>query len=453
MRRAAPKVLFFLLVLVIVLPLSMAIGQDQVTLNVVGVTVPPEELGSTLDLAYQALVASVQEANPNVTINVIETPPEFETQILVDLAAGTAPDIWRAGHAQLPELIEGGHLLDMRQCTDVVPELTMDRFVPSVLAIHQPEGPEGPVYGLPNGFTPMVFYYNTEAFERAGVDLPTSDWTIEQFLDVVQRLTLDSEGRNAQDPAFDPTAIEQYGFRVRKWAVLENLAWIWAFGGDVFSPDYTTVDGYLNSPESIEAITFVRDLVLTHHVAPEPNALDMMIQERAFPAVFLDGQVAMYPRGHWELVGLQLQENYSPEKVGVVGYPVGTRDATIAFEDGWVVNAAVANDPAKLEAACQFVNVATDTDFQRSKVETGLEISANQASADESVSLSAWPDLEAVFVAEMANVITDPNARLVAMGVIEPRLDLMFENILAGADIQEEVDLAVQDIERELQRS
>lgn len=453
MNRMTTRVLFFVIVLVLVLPFSVAQAQDEaVTLNVVGVSVPPEELGSTLDLAYQALVASVQEANPNVTINVIETPPEFETQVLVDLAAGTAPDIWRAGHAMLPELIEGGHLLDVRQCSEIVPDLTMDRFVPTVLAIHQPEGADGPVYGLPNGFTPMVFYYNTESFARAGVELPTSDWTVDEFLDVVLRLTLDTEGRNALDPNFDAANIEQYGFRVRKWAVLENLAWIWLFGGDVFSPDYSTVDGYLNSPETIEAITFVRDLVLTHHVAPEPNALDQMIQERAFPAVFLDGEVAMYPRGHWELVGLQLQENYAPEKVSVVGYPVGTRDATIAFEDGWVVNAAVANDPAKLAAACQFLNVATGSDFQRSKVETGLEISANQESADESLSLSAWPELEAVFHAEMANVMTDPNARVVLMGVIEPRLDLMFENILAGADIQEEVDLAVQEIERELQR-
>lgn len=452
MKQLVPKVPFLLLVLALVLPLAVVLGQDAVTLSVVGVTVPPEERGSTLDLAYQALVSSVETANPNITINVIETPPEFETQILVDLAAGTAPDIWRAGHAQLPELIEGGHLLDMRQCTELVPELTMDRFVPSVLAIHQPEGPDGPVYGLPNGFTPMVFYYNADSFERAGVDLPTSDWTMEQFLDTVQRLTLDGEGRNSQDPDFDAANIVQYGIRVRKYAVLENLAWIWSFGGDLFSPDYSTVDGYLNSPESIEAITFIRDLALTYHVAPEPNALDQMIQERSFTSVFLDGGVAMYPRGHWELVGLQLQDNYSADKLGVVGYPIGARDATIAFEDGWVINADLADDPAKLEAACQFVNVATDAEFQRSKVETGLEISANQAAADESVSLSAWPAIEAVFHAEMANVMTDPNARVVAMGIIEPRLDLMFENILAGADIQDEVDLAVREIERELQR-
>ncbi len=33
----------------------------------------------------------------------------------------------------------------------------------------------------------------------------------------------------------------------------------------------------------------LRDLVLEYHVAPEPNALDMMIQERAFPSSFRAG--------------------------------------------------------------------------------------------------------------------------------------------------------------------
>lgn len=452
MSRSWVKRLLLLCVVALLVPFSSILAQDQVTLNVVGVSVPPEEVGSTLDLAYKGLVEAVETANPNIDVNVIEQPPEFETQVMVDLAAGTAPDIWRAGHALLPELFAGNHLLDVRQCTEIVPELTMDRFVPTVLELHQPEGPDGPVYGLPNGFTPMVFYYNTESFAKAGVEPPTSDWTVEEFLDIAQRLTLDSEGRNAQDPNFDAENVEQYGVRVRKYSVLENMAWVWLFGGDVFSPDYTTVDGYLNSPETIEAITFLRDLVLEHHVAPEPTALDQMIAERGFVAEFLDGKVAMYPRGHWELVGLQLQENYAPEKLGVVGYPVGARDATIAFEDGWVVNAAVADDPAKLEAACQFLDVATGLEFQRSKVETGLEISANVESANESLELSAWPELEQVFHAEMANVMTDPNARVVAMGVIEPRLDLMYENILAGADVQEEVDLAVEEIERELQR-
>ncbi len=431
----------------------VAFAQDEaVSLNVVGMTVPPEEIGTPLDLAYQALGTSFQEANPNVTINVIEQPPEFETQIMLDLAAGTAPDVWRAGQALLPELIEGNYILDVNQCLDITPTLTMDRFIPSILAIHQPEGPEGPVYGVPNGFTPMVFYYNPEAFERAGVEVPTSEWTTEEFLNTVQLLTLDAEGRNATDPDFDATSIEQYGVRVRKFFVLENLPWVWAFGGDIIAEDGSTVDGYLNSPETVEAITFLRDLVLEYHVAPEPNALDQMTQERAFPSVFLDGAVAMFPRGQWELVGLQNQPNYDPARVAVVGYPIGERDATIAFEDGWVINVAIANDPAKLAAACSFVDFATSPVFQDSKAVTGLEISANQAVADQASEVSQWPEVQAVFVSEAEDALPDPNTRFTFFAILEPRLDLMMENILAGADVQEEIDLAVEEINLELER-
>lgn len=429
-----------------------AFAQEDVSLTVVGVTVPPEEIGTPLDLAYQDLVNSFQEANPNVTLNVVEQPPEFETQIMVDLAAGTAPDVWRAGQAMLPELNEGNYILDVRQCTEYAPELTFDRFIPSILAIHQPEGEDGPIYGVPNGFTPMVFYYNPESFERAGVDLPTSEWTTEEFLDVVQRLTLDANGNNAQSPDFDPENVEQYGVRVRKFFVLENLPWVWTFGGDIISEDGTTVDGYLNSAETIEAITFLRDLVLEYNVAPEPNALDSMTQERAFPAVFLDGNVAMYPRGQWELVGLQNQPNYEPGRVAVVGYPVGARDATIAFEDGWVINAAVANDEAKLAAACSFIDFATSPVFQDSKAVTGLEISANAAVAAQAAEVSQWPEVQQTFVDEAEDALPDPNTRFSFWAVVDPRLDLMMENILAGADVQAEIDLAVEEINRELER-
>lgn len=446
------KLWLLLIAALALLPGTVLAQDDAVSLTVVGVTVPPEEIGTPLDLAYQALVSSFQEANPSVTINVVEQPPEFETQIMVDLAAGTAPDVWRAGQAQLPELIEGNYILDVNQCADVTPDLTLDRFIPSILAIHQPEGADGPTYGVPNGFTPMVYYINPTVFEAAGVDLPTSDWTVEQFLDTAQRLTIDANGNNAQSPDFDAANVVQYGVRVRKFFVLENLAWVWLFGGDIIAEDGSTVDGYLNSPETIEAITFLRDLVLEYHVAPEPGALDQMTQERAFPAVFLDGQVAMFPRGQWELVGLQNQENYDPAKVAVVGYPVGARDATIAFEDGWVVNAAVAADPARLQAACSFIDFATSPVFQDSKAVTGLEISANQAVADQAASVSQWADVQQVFVDEASDALPDPNTRFTFFAIVEPRLDLMMENILAGADIQEEVDLAVEEINRELER-
>ena len=83
---------------------------------------------------------------------------------------------------------------------------------------------------------------------------------------------------------------------------------------------------------------------------------------------------------------------------------------------------------------------------------TGLEISANQAVADMASEVSQWPDVQAVFVDEANDAQPDPNTRYTFFAVVEPRLDLMMENILAGADVQEEVNLAVEEINVELER-
>jgi multiple sugar transport system substrate-binding protein len=283
------------------------------------------------------------------------------------------------------------------------------------------------------------------------VELPTSDWTWEEFLDVAQRLTLDAEGRNAQDPDFDRENVTQYGFRVRKF-IFEWIPFIWAAGGDVISPDGTTTDGYLNSPETIRTIEFLRDMINVHGVAPEISSLDQMTQEGGFLPVFLRGEVAMFPRGHWELVGLRNQEEYEEGRVAVVGYPVDANDSTVLYESGFVINAAVANDPAKLEAACRFVAQATDLGYQATKNLTGIAISGNQAAAEAALTDTEYPEIESVFVEEALDGRPPYGSLYAFYPVFETRIDLMMENILAGADVQEEVNLAVEELNRELGR-
>ncbi|MBZ0295117.1 MAG: sugar ABC transporter substrate-binding protein [Anaerolineae bacterium] len=445
------KIVLLLVLSLSLLALTSVQAQDeQVTIRVIGLRVTPEEAGSPLDLARQEVIANFEEANPTIDIDPIETPPDFDTQLLVDLAAGTAPEVWYQDASTAARLVDTGNILDMNVCLDLVPELTLDRFSPTFLGIHQRD--TGEIWGLPDGGTPMVMYYNPEAFERAGVDLPTSDWTWDEFLDVVQRLTLDSEGRNSLDPDFDAENVMQWGFRVRQY-IFEWIYWVWANGGDVISPDGSTVDGYLNSPESIETITFLRDLITEYGVAPEPSALDQINQQFGFLTAFLQGDVAIFPRGHWEMVGLLGNEAYEPGRVAVVGNPVKEADATVIYESGWFINKAVEDDPAKLEAACKFVTTLTDVPFQSTKVITGLEISANAEAAQNSVEESSYPEIEQVFVDEVANGRRPYGSIYANWPIVEQAIDLMMENILAGGDIEEEVALAVEEIDRELARA
>ncbi len=422
-----------------------AAAQEDVTLRVIGFRVVPEEQGSPLDLAYQQFLEDFQAAHPNVTVDALETPPEFDTQLLVDLAAGTAPDIWQQDASTLARLVDGGHVLDMRRAVELVPELNLDRFFPTVLAIH--EAPDGAIYNLPNDYTPMVIYYNPLAFERAGVPVPTVDWTWDDLLEKARLLTLDSEGRNAADPEFDAENIVQYGFRVRQF-VFEWIYRVWANGGDVISPDGTTVSGSLDSPETIETIQFLRDMVLEHHVSPPPATLEQMTQSVGFLDRFLTGEFAMFDRGHWELVGLQNSAEYAPEAVAVVGQPARKSSATVIYESSWAIRADLEGD--QLLAACQFVNAATDRQYQDTKVITGIAIAANQASAEAAVEQAASPEIEQVFIDETANGRAPYGAKFANWPAVELLIDSMMERILAGGDVAEEVASAVEEINREL---
>lgn len=48
---------------------------------------------------------------------------------------------------------------------------------------------DGSLYGLPYDTATMFLYYNADLFEQAGVDLPTNDWTVQDFEDAAVAVT------------------------------------------------------------------------------------------------------------------------------------------------------------------------------------------------------------------------------------------------------------------------
>lgn len=428
-------------------PTATSVAQVEVTLRVMGFEVPPEEKGLPLDLAYKQFLADFQAAHPYIKIESLETPPDADAQLLVDLAAGTAPDVWQADASTLARLVDSGYVLDVRKILEVVPELDLDRFFPTVLDIHK--RPDGAIYGLPNDFTPMVIFYNPLSYQRANVPPPTPDWTWEDLLEKAQLLTLDSNGRNRLDPNFDETNVAQWGFRVRKW----TFEWIyrtWQNGSDVLSPDGTTASGYLDSPESIEAIQFLADMVLKHKVAPTPSALDQMIQSLGFLNRFLKGEFANFDRGHWELVGLRGNPEYKPEAVAVVRQPKKKSHATVIYESSWVVNGAVESNSDKLKATGLFVEATTNRQYQDTKAITGIAIAANKESAEAAVEKAPNPEIERIFLEAVADGRPPYGALYAKWPAIETILDSMMERVLAGGAIEDEVAGAVTEINREL---
>lgn len=100
-------------------------------------------------------------------------------------------------------------------------------YDPAVLKSFQIEG-EG-LIGLPINMYPSFIFYNKDLFDAVGLAYPPhvygeaySDpvyggpWTVEKLKEIGMLLTLDNNGKNANDPTFDPANIVQFGF-LQQW--------------------------------------------------------------------------------------------------------------------------------------------------------------------------------------------------------------------------------------------
>ncbi|MCZ7436731.1 sugar ABC transporter substrate-binding protein [Micromonospora sp. WMMC241] len=435
-------------------PLLAACGSDdeaaadgEVTLKVVGFQVPPEEKGSELDKAYQKFLADFQAQNPKIKIQPIQAPPNFDTQIIVDLASGSAPDLWSQDASSLAPLIQRKLLLDMRKVTAKLPSLSTDRFFPQVLEIHK--GEDGGIYGLPNDFTPMVVYYNPTLFTKAGVPVPQAGWSWDDQLAAAQKLTLDNKGRNRLDPAFDEGNVVQWGYRLSQYAY-QWVYRIWQNGGDVISPDKKTANGFLDAPAAIDAIQWYADLVLKHKVAPSPSTLEKLTNASDASALFVQGKFAMFDSGHWSLVGLTGAKGYSPDKVAVVPQPKRATEATALYESSFVLRHDL--PAAKYKAAAQFIEAATSRGYQDTKAITGIALAANSESAKASLGSdqAKFAELDKVFVDATASGRPPYGSKIGAYPTIEKALDGMMEQILRGAPVRDQVAKTITAINREL---
>lgn len=86
-------------------------------------------------------------------------------------------------------------------------------------------GGEGQV-GIPFAIYPSMLYYQRDMFDEAGLKYPPHkygekytmpdgkqvDWDFETLTTLAKMLTVDDQGRDATDPAFDPSKITQYGY-------------------------------------------------------------------------------------------------------------------------------------------------------------------------------------------------------------------------------------------------
>jgi len=129
---------------------------------------------------WAEVAAEFEEANPGVKVEQVGYQNEELQRTLIPnaLAAGDPPDlfqVWPGG--ELRDQVANGYLMPL---DDVIPD-TID----SVGATVNPWQVDGQTYGIPFTFGIEGFWYNTDMFEAAGVEIPK---TFDDLVDAVGKL-------------------------------------------------------------------------------------------------------------------------------------------------------------------------------------------------------------------------------------------------------------------------
>jgi multiple sugar transport system permease protein/multiple sugar transport system substrate-binding protein len=239
----------------------------------------------------QTLVEAFEAENTGVRVNRIHAS-DYDTKLNTMFAAGDPPDLFYLRYEDLPKLSGMGLLepIDQRVKDDIkrTGEDWVSAFYSVLLKAYRYDGDQlgqGPLYGIPKDFTPMLMYANLGLFRRAGVEVPYDGWTWDEFDDAMKKISAleDPNGR-------------VYGSVIASWpAVLRNM--VWAHGGDFFNGnDFNDVT--LDEPSAIAAMERIRRMRFddeTAYNASSGDAQGLGEQE------FYTGRIGVVgPIGRWK---------------------------------------------------------------------------------------------------------------------------------------------------------
>lgn len=269
------------------------LGPDDVVTITWWGTERGKDTAETREIHFR-LARAFEDSHPNTKVAVALFPSRaFATRVLTGIAAGQGPDIWY--HYWSPDIATQGFL------EDLTPYLERDAIDPEEM--YFPIGDirgkyDGKYYALPRDATAYVFVYNKEVFDAAGVEYPQPGWTIEDFREKAIAIT------DQENNVYGVSTIDDGWFQWHPFSF--NL------GVDFLSLDGTQVEGYMDTPEAINAMKFILDLEAVDQVAAPDGLADQ------FGYDYLSGQIGMFGVTSWEYLAFIEQVDFD---YGVISPP------------------------------------------------------------------------------------------------------------------------------------
>jgi multiple sugar transport system substrate-binding protein len=249
--------------------------------------------------AMKQSIALFEKENPNISVSVEQYAwGSYWTKIQTQTAGGNAADVQWAHLAWWPGFMaQGGFYLDESKYI-AQDKVDLSMYYQQLLELYQVNGKQT---SLPKDWDTICVYYNKTMLKAAGLAEPTAAWSWNpkdggDFLKYAMKLTVDGNGKTADESGFNPKNIKQYGVISSNQGqqFYMNMMWMNGATGILKAPYSNVVT--IDEPASIEAFQFMHDLNWKYYVSPS-NQMDGTEGDEP---LFQNSKVAMEFEGSWD---------------------------------------------------------------------------------------------------------------------------------------------------------
>jgi len=242
--------------------------------------------GDITNFMEQLEVAGWLEDHPEIQIKTMGVPDEMEywTKITTLAAGGEINAVFwnsRSFGMGFDNFAARGLCRDLYPIVEAT-NFDIESFYPAAV---QAVTMDGHLFALPQRWHGGhdAIWYNVDLFEKAGIAEPTDSWTPSDLVSLGKAVTKDVDGDGR---------IDEWGFTLPLSHPLTLTCLVRMFDGYELSEDGKTC--LLNTPDAVQAITWVYDTLFTDKINPPAQMV-----EKSTGDMFLSGKIAMQQTGWW----------------------------------------------------------------------------------------------------------------------------------------------------------
>jgi len=372
-----------------------------------------------------AQVTAFNEMQDEVFVNAIQLPEgSYNDQVNAAALANDLPCLLDFDGPFLYNYAWAGYLQPL---DDFVPADVKADFLPSIIN----QGTYGgKLYSLGTFDSGLSIWANKAYLEEAGVRIPAGvddAWTMDEFM-------------AAMDAVMELDGVEyaidfKLNYGAGEWQSYGFSPIVQAFGGDLIDrSDYQSADGVLNGPESVAALEWFQSLFEDGYAIASPAGDDDFFGSKV---------AAMSWVGHWM---------YGPHTEGlgedVVLLPMPKLgDKAVTGMGSW--NWGLTSTCSEPEAAYKFLEYITSPEEILHMTNANGAVPARKSAIEQSELFGEGGMLN-IFVQQLEGGVALERPVTPAYPVITSSFDEAIRNIIAGADVQEELDKAVKAIDQDI---